>query len=114
MQTRNRFFDDLAKVAGGAAGTFSEFRGEFEGLIRQRIERVAGELNLVSREEFDAIRDVATTARAEQERLEVRVAELEAQLKSILSAKTDSAPKASTGKNPAKKRTTTTTARAKK
>ena len=80
MQTRNRFFDDLARVAGGAAGTISELRGEIESLVRQRVERVANDLNLVSREEFDVVQAVATKARAEQERLEKRVEALEAAL----------------------------------
>lgn len=80
MQSRNRIFDDFARVAGGAAGTLNELRDEIENLVRARVERVAGDFNLVSREEFDAIKAVATTARSEQEKLEKRVAVLEAAL----------------------------------
>ncbi|MDA0238711.1 MAG: accessory factor UbiK family protein [Proteobacteria bacterium] len=80
MQSRNRIFDDFARVAGGAAGTLNELREEIENLVRARVERVAGDFNLVSREEFDAVKAVATKARSEQEILEKRVAELEVAL----------------------------------
>ena len=78
MQSRNRLLDDLARVAGGAAGTVAGIRDEVETVVRQRIEAVLSELNLVTRDEFDAVKAVASKARAEQEKLERRVAELEA------------------------------------
>jgi len=78
MQSRNKLLDDLARVAGGAAGTVAGIRGEVEAVVRQRIEAVLSELNLVTRDEFDAVKAVASKARAEQEKLEKRVAELEA------------------------------------
>ena len=78
MQSRNKLLDDLARVAGGAAGTVAGIRGEVETVVRQRIEAVLSELNLVTRDEFDAVKAVASKARAEQEKLEKRVAELEA------------------------------------
>ncbi len=78
MQSRNRLLDDLARVAGGAAGTVAGIRDEVETVVRQRIEAVLSELNLVTRDEFDAVMAVASKARAEQEKLEKRVAELEA------------------------------------
>ncbi len=78
MQSRNKLLDDLARVAGGAAGTVAGIRDEVETVVRQRIEAVLSELNLVTRDEFDAVKAVASKARAEQEKLEKRVAELEA------------------------------------
>ncbi len=78
MQSRNRLLDDLARVASGAAGTVAGIRDEVETVVRQRIEAVLSELNLVTRDEFDAVKAMASKARIEQEKLEKRVAELEA------------------------------------
>ncbi len=80
MQTSNRFFDDLAKMASGAASTVVGVRQEIEALVRQRIERLVADFDLVRRDEFEAVKAMAANARAEQERLERRVAELEAKL----------------------------------
>ncbi len=77
MQTRNRMFDDAARVAGGAFGTLAGIRREIESLVRAQFERMLGGLDLVTRDEFDAVREMAATARAQQEALEARVAELE-------------------------------------
>lgn len=77
MQTENRFFDDLARVAGGAFGTLAGLRNEIEDLVRQRFERMLADMDLVPREEFDAVKAVAEKARLEQERLEKRVVALE-------------------------------------
>jgi len=82
MQTSNRLLDDLAKVASGAATALTGVREELDGLIRARIERYMSELAVVTREEFDAIKETAANARAEQEKLEKRVAELEVKLAS--------------------------------
>ncbi len=80
MQTSNRFFDDLAKVASGAASTLVGVKQEIETFARQQVERFVGEFNLVRRDEFEAVQALAANARAEQERLELRLAALEAQL----------------------------------
>lgn len=80
MQTSNRFFDDLAKVASGAASTLVGVKQEAESFARQQVERFVGEFNLVRRDEFEAVQALAANARAEQERLEQRIAALEAQL----------------------------------
>lgn len=77
MQTQNRLFDDLARVAGGALGALTGLRDEIELLVRQRMERVLADMDLVPREEFDAVKAMAAEARAENERLAARVAELE-------------------------------------
>ena len=80
MQTSNRFFDDLAKVASGAASTVVGVRQEIEALVRQRVERLVADFDLVRRDEFEAVKALAANARAEQERLERRLADLEAKL----------------------------------
>lgn len=80
MQSSNRLLDDLAKVASGAASAVAGVREELEGLVRQRVERLIGDLDLVSRDEFDVARAMAAKARAEQEKLEQRVKALEAAL----------------------------------
>jgi BMFP domain-containing protein YqiC len=81
MQTDNRFLDDLAKVASGALGSVSGMRHEVEVRLQQQIERLLARMNLVPREEFDAMKAVAQAAREAQIRLEARVAALEAQQK---------------------------------
>jgi BMFP domain-containing protein YqiC len=80
MQTQNRFLDDLARVATGAMGTLTGMRGEVETRFKEQFERVLGRMNLVRREEFDAVQAMAAKARTEQEALEKRVAALEAKL----------------------------------
>lgn len=81
MPTSNRILDDLAKVAGGAASSFSGLKNEIESVIRQQLQRLLADADVVPRDEFDAIRAVAVKARSEQEKLEKRVSALEARLK---------------------------------
>src|SRR5215208_5412743 len=80
MQTSNRLFDDLARVASGAFNTLSGLREEIETRVRERVERMAAEMDLVTREEFDAVRAMAGKAREEQEALAARLARVEAEL----------------------------------
>jgi len=78
MQSQNRFFDDMARVASGAASALSGVREEIEARLRGQLERILAGMDLVSREEFEAVKTMAAKARAEQEDLLRRVAELEA------------------------------------
>ena len=80
MQTRNRLLDDAARIAGGAVGTLAGAKREIEALVRQQLERVLSSLDLVTRDEFDAVREMAQKARAEQEALQDRLATLEKKL----------------------------------
>jgi BMFP domain-containing protein YqiC len=80
MQSENRLLDDLARVASGALGALTGVRDELETRMREQFERVLGRMNLVRREEFDAVQAMAANARAAQEALEARVAALEARL----------------------------------
>mgnify|MGYP001430316708 CR=1 FL=1 len=87
MQTENRFFDDIARLASGATSTMVNIRTELESMIKQRLERILADMDLVPRDEFEAVKAVASKARAEQELLEERVAELETSLNKNLSNK---------------------------
>jgi BMFP domain-containing protein YqiC len=78
MQTENRFLDDLARMASGALSSFTAIREEMEARLRQRLETMLERMDLVTREEFDAIKAVAQAARADCESLAERVARLEA------------------------------------
>jgi BMFP domain-containing protein YqiC len=80
MQSENRFFDDLAKVANGALGGLANLGSELENRVRDQVERMLARMDVVRREEFDAVAAMAAKARAEQEALEARVAALEAEL----------------------------------
>ena len=92
MQTTNRIFDDLAKVANGAVTTLAGVKSEIEAMVRQQIERLLLDADLVPRDEFDAVREMAANARAEQEKLSGQVAELKARLDALAPAKADSKP----------------------
>ena len=77
MQTENRLLDDLARMANGALNTLTGLREEVENRVRERVERMLADMDMVPREEFDAIKAMAQKARAEQEDLAARIAELE-------------------------------------
>jgi len=80
MQTQNRLLDDLARVANGAIGTLSGVKTEIETIVRQRLDAMLANMDLVTREDFDAVQAMAAKAREEQEALSERVATLEAAL----------------------------------
>jgi hypothetical protein len=91
MQTENRLFDDLARMANGAINTLSGVREEIESRLRERVERWLAEMDMVPREEFEAIKELAQKARAEQEDLTAKVAALEQKL-AAMSAAPQAAP----------------------
>jgi BMFP domain-containing protein YqiC len=78
--TSSRFFDELAKLMTSATGAAQGVRKEVDTLVQGQVERVLNNMNIVKREDFDVVRDMAEKARAENERLEKRIAELEAKL----------------------------------
>ncbi|MDP6389941.1 MAG: accessory factor UbiK family protein [Alphaproteobacteria bacterium] len=94
MQVENRLLDDLARVASGAFGAVSGVRAEIEELLKQRFERILVDADMVPREEFEAIKAVAVKAREEQEKLEKRIAALEAAIGGKTKAKPKSRAKA--------------------
>jgi BMFP domain-containing protein YqiC len=77
MQTENRLLDDLARMANGALNTLSGLRDEIESRVRERVERMLADMDMVPREEFEAVKAMAQKARAEQEDLAAKVTELE-------------------------------------
>ncbi|HEV7369846.1 accessory factor UbiK family protein [Arenibaculum sp.] len=78
MQVDNKILDDLARVAGGAFGALSGLREEAESQVRQQFERILSGMDVVRREDFDAVSEMAAKARSEQETLVERVTALEA------------------------------------
>ncbi|MFN4271629.1 MAG: accessory factor UbiK family protein [Aliihoeflea sp.] len=74
----NRILDELAKLMTDAAGAAQGVRKEMETAFRSQAERMLNSMDLVQREEFEAVRDMALKARAENEKLAARIAELEA------------------------------------
>jgi BMFP domain-containing protein YqiC len=80
MQTRDKFFDDISQLMTNAAGMAQGVKTEAETAMKGWMERWLADSNLVTREEFDAVREMATKAREENDRLAARIAELEAQL----------------------------------
>jgi BMFP domain-containing protein YqiC len=79
-QTTNRLFDELAKLMTDATGAAQGVRGEIENVIRSQAERVLRDLDIVQREEFEAMKAMALKAREENLQLEKRIAELEGEL----------------------------------
>jgi BMFP domain-containing protein YqiC len=80
MQVDNRLLDDLSRVATGAFAALSGVREEVEVRLREQFEKVLARMDVVTREEFDAVQAMAAHARAEQEKLEARLAILESRL----------------------------------
>jgi len=103
-----RLFDDMARVASGAAGAFGGIRSRMEGELRDHVERLLSRMKLVTREEFEVVEALAQKARAEQEILAERLAALEARLGAQASSPKPSSarkkPPAATAAKPARRR----------
>jgi hypothetical protein len=78
VQTKNRFFDEMARLMNDAAGVAQGARREVDTVIRTQAERILRDLDLVKREEFEAVKDMARLAREENEALAARIEALEA------------------------------------
>ena len=76
-QTGNRFFDEMARLMNDAAGVAQGVRREFDTLFRSQAERILRELDVVQREEFEAVKEMARLAREENEALKARIEALE-------------------------------------
>ena len=79
-QTSNRFFDEVARLMNDAAGVATGVRREFDTMMRTQAERILRDLDVVQREEFEAVKEMARLAREENEALKARIAALEAKL----------------------------------
>ena len=80
MQSENRFFDDLVKVLNGAAGTVAGMTREAEASFRERAREWVGGLDMVGRDEFEAVKLMTAAAREQNDALRARVEALEAAL----------------------------------
>ncbi len=78
MQTRDKLFDDLSQLLTNAAGMAQGVRTEMETAMRSWVDRWLADSNLVTREEFEAVREMAVKAREENAALAARIAALEA------------------------------------
>ena len=83
VQTTNRFFDEVGRLMNDAAGVAQGVRREFETLFRNQAERFLRDLDVVKREEFEAVKEMARIAREESEALKARLAALEARLSQL-------------------------------
>ena len=79
-QTSNRFLDEMARLMNDAAGVATGVRREFDTMVRNQADRILSDLDVVKREEFEAVKDMARMAREENEALKARIAALEARL----------------------------------
>ena len=79
-QTSNRFFDEIGRLMNDAAGAAQGVRREFDTMLRHQAERILGDLDVVKREEFEAVKEMARLAREENEALKSRIAALEAKV----------------------------------
>lgn len=78
--TSSRFFDEIAKLMTNATGAAQSVRKELDSLVQSQVERVLGNMQVVRRDEFEVVRDMAQKAREENDRLAARIAELESKL----------------------------------
>lgn len=92
--TNNRIFDEFAKLMTDAAGVAQGVRDEAETAIRAQLERFMGDMDLVTRDEFEAVKEMAVTARDENDRLAARIAVLEEKLGIAAEKEDDAAPEA--------------------
>ena len=82
-QTNNRFLDEFAKLMTDAAGAAQGMRRDFENLMKAQGERILRDMDVVQREEFEAVKEMAVKAREENEQLAARVAALEAEIAAL-------------------------------
>jgi BMFP domain-containing protein YqiC len=93
-QTSSRFFDEIARLMNDAAGVAQGVRREFDTLFKSQAERWMRDMDLVKREEFEAVKDMARLAREENEALKTRIEALEAKSESRAKKAPKDTPKA--------------------
>jgi BMFP domain-containing protein YqiC len=84
-QTNNRFMDELAKLMTDVAGAAQGVQHEFQTMMRTQGEKILRDMDVVQREEFEAVKEMAAKAREENDRLSERVALLEAEIVTLRS-----------------------------
>jgi BMFP domain-containing protein YqiC len=80
MSQGQKFFEDFTRLMSGALGTADAMRQEFESMLRERFERFCKDMNLVTREDYETLREMLAASRVEQEELKARVLALEEKL----------------------------------
>jgi len=100
VQTTNRFFDEVARLMNDAAGVAQGVRREFETVFRSQAERILRDLDIVQREEFEAVKEMARLAREENETLKARIAALETGPAAVSAPVADSPTEHSPGLTP--------------
>jgi BMFP domain-containing protein YqiC len=111
MSARRKVLYDLSKIANSTAGVLQGAYGEAETMVRHRLEAVLDKMDLVTQEEFDAVKKMAATARRENEALSKRLDKLDGKTKPARRAAT---PKTAATKKPAARKTTAKATTAKK
>jgi BMFP domain-containing protein YqiC len=79
-QTSNRLFDEIGRLMNDAAGAAQGVKREVDAVVRNQAEKIMRDLDIVKREEFEAVKEMARLAREDNEALKARVAALEARL----------------------------------
>jgi BMFP domain-containing protein YqiC len=92
-QTTNRFFDEIGRLMNDATGAAQGVKREVDTLVRNQAEKFLRDLDVVKREEFEAVKDMARLAREENETLKARIAALEAKLGNSSTASDVGSPK---------------------
>jgi len=92
-QTSNRFFDEIGRLMNDAAGAAQGVKREVDTVVRNQAEKILNDLDIVKREEFEAVKDMARLAREENEALKARIAALEARLGGSAAAPDAGSPK---------------------
>jgi BMFP domain-containing protein YqiC len=98
MQSQSKILEDMAKVASSAMGVAAGMRSEVEARFREQLERLLTQMDVVPREEFDAMKAVAVAAREAQEELSAQVAALEKRLAALERTQAAAARKPAAGK----------------
>jgi BMFP domain-containing protein YqiC len=80
MQSQNRIFEDMSKIATSAMGTMAGVGREVETMIRARVKELVGGIDMIERDEFEAVKAMAATARADAEALKAELAALKASM----------------------------------
>ncbi len=95
-QTSNRIYDGFARLMNDAAGVAQGVRREATNLFRSQAERIVGDMELVRREDFDAVKEMASLAREENIRLQARIDALEARLAAMGASSAPDSPASGT------------------
>lgn len=96
MQKDHKFFEDIARMASSAGGTFLEMKREIEAMVTAQVEKLLRRMDIVTREDFNLVREMAVKARTEQEKLAARVEQLE----KLLAEKEEGRKPSSSSKKP--------------